>query len=704
MSDTENNLSKDFKDLFGTRERAEILLDLFAEAAKSVGVDDPDDPMIALTWSKSGGRRKLRLNYGNVVTLGIEGKKGKLTETFFIANKELWTPNMHLHIGDGEMQGTATGYAFAEAKNEDAESAITELTALMKAHFPPLIDLFAEWKGSPYRRFHNQVLMEAVLDREKRDMLLSSGFSVVTMAHNNSSIRRRAFELLALLEENPLAETYSKHKDEFVLELEDPFKNIFAKATEELPQAITDTMELSRNVISRIPKNDFGRGGAHTHYWGAIYPRGGKRISDAQLFFWINAERFRVGFAIGHFASRSHERHVQNAIRHSQQLTRMFESGLEDLGWFSQIKEVTTGDAGWQMYLQDPGRFETTVAVELDRETFLQRSDDELVAMIRDVWTQLFPLVLLTTSEDPLDQIKDYLLSLGGEDPTQQFELFERYTVEDFSQETGFDEETIELWRTALERKRQVVLYGPPGTGKTFVAERLARLLVSNSSGMIGTVQFHPAYSYEEFMEGIRPERDANGGLDYPTKNGRFVDFCLEAEQHGKDAPCVFIIDEINRANLARVLGELMYLLEYRDRSIALPSGQLFRIPQNVFVIGTMNTADRSIAMVDHALRRRFAFLSIAPKFDVLRNFHKAQNIDVSGLIGVLEDINKLIDDPNYAVGISFFLHEHLGRHLKLIWETEILPYLEEYFFDRREVLDRLQWNVIGTRILPVEQ
>ena len=221
---------------------------------------------------------------------------------------------------------------------------------------------------------------------------------------------------------------------------------------------------------------------------------------------------------------------------------------------------------------------------------------------------------------------------------------------------------------------------------------------------MIGTVQFHPAYSYEEFMEGIRPERDAGGGLDYPTKNGRFVDFCLEAEQHEEGAPCVFIIDEINRANLARVLGELMYLLEYRDKSIALPSGQLFRIPRNVLVIGTMNTADRSIALVDHALRRRFAFLRIDPNFEILRTYHQRNGADVAGLIGVLEELNRLIDDPNYSVGISFFLHEHLERHLRLIWETEILPYLEEYFFDRREVLNRYRWDVVGSRILPVER
>jgi 5-methylcytosine-specific restriction enzyme B len=704
MSNTAQTLSEDFKDLFGTRELADALLELFAHAAARLGIKEPDDPMIALTWLKKGGRRRLRLNYGNVVALGIEGKGGRLTNVFLIANKSKWTSHPQLIMEDGEMRGTTAGYAFAEASRENAESVVRDLPEIIEEHFPKLIDLFAEWKGSPYRRYHNRLMMEAILDSEKRDLLLTGGFSALGGTSEDSSIGARAFELLALLEEHPLAETYALHKDEFVRELEEPFKSVFIRATEELPKAITDAMEVSRNVNSRIPKNDYGRGGAHSHYWGAMYPRGGKRISDAQLFLWINAERFRVGFAIGHFASRSHERHVQNAIRYSRQLTRMFENGLENVGWFFGDDDAAPGDAGWQAYFDDPGKFETTVAVELDRDTFLQRSDGELIAMIRDIWIQLFPLVLLTTSEDPIDQIKDYLLSLRGENPGNLIEDYDRYTADDFAEETGISHETIELWHMAIERKRQVVLYGPPGTGKTFIAERLARLLVSEKPGMIGTVQFHPAYTYEEFMEGIRPERDANGGLDYPTKNGRFVDFCIEAEQHAADAPCVFIIDEVNRANLARVLGELMYLLEYRNKSIALPSGQLFRIPENVVVIGTMNTADRSIALVDHALRRRFAFLRLDPNFEVLREYHLRNRTDVSGLIGILEEVNRLIDDPNYSVGISFFFHDNLERHLKLIWETEILPYLEEYFFDRREVLTRFHWTAVASRILPVEQ
>ncbi len=701
MRDENRELSKDFTDLFGTRENAEKLLDLFAYASHQLNITNPDDPMIALTWYRKGSKRRLRLNYGNVLVFGIEGKNGKLSHILLLVDRQKWSElEAVLSARYSVMAGAAAGFGFVEATGIAATDALSELPSIMSQHLPSLVEMFSDWKRSPFGRYHNHAIMEAVLVSEKRDRLLEGGFEAVERPVVHSSIGRRAFDLLALLEESPYAATYSQRKEEYVSQLEDPFKMLFSNATETLPDSISETMELTRNVFSRIPKNDYGRGGAHSHYWGAIYPKEGKRISDAQLFLWVNHERVRIGFSIGSYAGRPHERHLQNATRYGQQLARMFESGLEDLGWvFGEGEDQE--DYRWHAYFNDPGKFGATVSVELDKETFLQRSDEEIVATISDVWTQLYPLVLLSTSEDPIDLIKDYLLLREGEDVSALLEPYEKYTKADFSVDTGIGDSTVELWRAALERKRQVVLYGPPGTGKTYIAERLARLLVSEKTGLIGTVQFHPAYTYEEFMEGIRPERHSGGGLDYPTKNGRFVDFCQEADQLNAESPCVFIIDEINRANLARVFGELMYLLEYRNKLISLPSGQMFKIPQNVFVIGTMNTADRSIALVDHALRRRFAFLRLDPNFEVLRNYHAQRGLDVAGLVSVLEEVNRLIDDPDYSLGISFFMHEQLNQHLQLIWETEILPYLEEYFFDRREAIEPFRWYSIASRITP---
>jgi hypothetical protein len=271
------------------------------------------------------------------------------------------------------------------------------------------------------------------------------------------------------------------------------------------------------------------------------------------------------------------------------------------------------------------------------------------------------------------------------------------YVLVQCAQDTGIDEAELSRWLRAIERKGQAVLYGPPGTGKTFVAQRLARHLVGGGNGFVELVQFHPAYTYEDFIQGIRPQSLPDGTLTYPLVPGRFLDFCARAK--AITDTCVLIVDEINRANLARVFGELMYLLEYRDQSLPLASGGLLSIPPNVRIIGTMNTADRSIALVDHALRRRFAFLPLQPNYAVLRRFQQQHGFDASSLIAVLEQVNRDIGDANYAVGISFFMRTRLDAELEDVWRMEIEPYLEEYFFDRREIFERFRWPQIAARV-----
>jgi 5-methylcytosine-specific restriction protein B len=163
----------------------------------------------------------------------------------------------------------------------------------------------------------------------------------------------------------------------------------------------------------------------------------------------------------------------------------------------------------------------------------------------------------------------------------------------------------------------------------------------------------------------------------------------------------VLIVDEINRANLSRVFGELMYLLEYRNAEVPLAAGGVFRIPTNVRLIGTMNTADRSIALVDHALRRRFAFLALYPNYDVLREYHAESGFKLEGLINILRHVNQEIADRHYEIGISFFLRDQLAEHVEDIWRMEIEPYLEEYFFDQREKVDAFRWESIRNKVLP---
>jgi hypothetical protein len=273
------------------------------------------------------------------------------------------------------------------------------------------------------------------------------------------------------------------------------------------------------------------------------------------------------------------------------------------------------------------------------------------------------------------------------------------YSIEQFSAETAIPAETIQQWENRLKRKQHVIFQGPPGTGKTYIAERLSRLLISGTFGFVETVQFHPSYGYEDFMIGIRPAV-LDRQLTFKLEHGLFLQFCERARQLSDGPPCVLIIDEINRGDLSRIFGELMYLLEYRDKAIALAGeSHPFGIPPNVFLIGTMNTADRSIALVDHALRRRFSFIHLGPDYTVLHTQLQKSGLPADAVVEALRAVNIAIEDRNYEVGISFFLKdgERLRHTLKDVWEGEIEPYLEEYFYDQPGKVEPFRWKRLVT-------
>ncbi len=272
------------------------------------------------------------------------------------------------------------------------------------------------------------------------------------------------------------------------------------------------------------------------------------------------------------------------------------------------------------------------------------------------------------------------------------------YTIEEISKDLNIPNNELSRLVSSIERKGQAIIYGPPGTGKTFMAEKIAKHLIGGGDGFYEIVQFHPAYTYEDFMQGLRPVTTDTDKLEYKLVPGRFMNFCEKSRN--SDDICVMIIDEINRANLARVFGELMYLLEYRDKEIPLASGKTMQIPNNIRIIGTMNTADRSIALVDYALRRRFAFYSIRPNYEALAAFHGNSNFDTDKLISVLKQLNQEIGDPHYEIGHSFFMLPNITNQLEDIWQMEIIPYLEEYFFDQPDKIQNFTWNKIKERVI----
>lgn len=254
----------------------------------------------------------------------------------------------------------------------------------------------------------------------------------------------------------------------------------------------------------------------------------------------------------------------------------------------------------------------------------------------------------------------------------------------------SISEENLVEIAQLLEDKRQIVFYGPPGTGKTYVAKELAAVLAGDRS-RVRIVQFHPSYSYEDFVEGFRP-RLHDGVPGFELVPGPLKRLAADARAD-PDHLHVLVIDEMNRGNVAKVLGELYFLLEYRDENVELQySTELFSLPTNLRIIGTMNTADRSIAILDAALRRRFAFVPFSPDREpiagLLRRWLKANREGMTWVADVVDAANEKLHDRNGAIGPSFFLRSDLDEAtVGLIWKHQILPYLEDHFFDVPERL-----------------
>jgi hypothetical protein len=235
-------------------------------------------------------------------------------------------------------------------------------------------------------------------------------------------------------------------------------------------------------------------------------------------------------------------------------------------------------------------------------------------------------------------------------------------------------------------KKKQLILQGPPGTGKTFIAQRIARYITQNDN-LVETIQFHPSYSYEDFIEGYRPKDSG-----FELGNGIFKKFCKKAKED-QNNEYVLIIDEINRGNLSKIFGELLFLLEYRKESVQLTySQEKFSLPDNLYIIGTMNTADRSLAIMDYALRRRFYFKNINCQIDRLKKWLLENHCQISTdkLLDAIKNMNAAIEGSmhcsDYNIGHSYFMREKLDKEsLKEIIDFGVEPLLHEYFFDKNE-------------------
>ena len=309
----------------------------------------------------------------------------------------------------------------------------------------------------------------------------------------------------------------------------------------------------------------------------------------------------------------------------------------------------------------------------------------------------------ITNYQDFVTEIKEFFADKEVEIVDEKEIIYPVYTMEDFLTEVYISEDKYNSLVGLLHNKKNIILQGAPGVGKTFLAKRLAYSIMGMKDiNRVMMVQFHQSYSYEDFIMGFRPS--ASG---FELKKGAFYNFCKKAEDDSEH-DYFFIIDEINRGNLSKIFGELFMLIENDKRGSKnklqlLYSDELFYVPDNVYIIGMMNTADRSLAILDYALRRRFAFFDLKPGFES-KGFKVYQN-DLDNrkfdkLIQCVEDLNTVIasDDSlgeGFCIGHSYFCNLADGKlddaKLSGIVEYELIPLLKEYWFD--EPLKVKEWS-----------
>lgn len=385
------------------------------------------------------------------------------------------------------------------------------------------------------------------------------------------------------------------------------------------------------------------------------------------------------------------------------------------------IKYPDTYDAAYIGLEIHRDRSQANSSLEDDKAVAIIRATIDQMPHLKDRFVKIFPqefmervlgsaTVLIPTEvnygEDLKSAVDEQFTESAADEDENEIDTtdLEAYSKSDFLKEVFIDENEYDLLTSMLKVKKNVILQGAPGVGKTFMAKRLAYSMIGyKDNRRVQIVQFHQSYSYEDFVVGYRPTK--NG---FEIESGPFYDFCKRAEAEKHSGPYFFIIDEINRGNVSKIFGELLMLIEQdkrKEKVNLLYSKEAFSVPENVYIIGMMNTADRSLALIDYALRRRFAFFDVKPAFgnslfDVQIS-HSTNPKRVNRLIAYVKKLNEAISSDDslgagFEIGHSYFCNapenagvadadKEMDQWLDMTVEYELIPLIKEYWFDDQD-------------------
>ena len=512
-------LGTPFDQLFADAAEGEAVLALMGDALAGLGVESNGDKRFAATYSPS--QRKLSLYYGPwcVVRWWSPSR----------------TPRLQLALPEND-PATAPlpiDFRYKEAEGErpivlcslDLEAVGPEVRVQFLDALHATNDLFGHRQSSNWRSYHIDGIGGALLDPAERSNLLTRGLAQeVIEPAENAAFSADARDLLVEMAEQPTREFYNTHRDELARLVQNPMRSLLLAVSDAVEPALRDALETQKRLFSIFPKNDFGRGGAWPYYWGAFYPVGGKKTQGCQLYAFVDATGLAYGFSIGDYASEDRKRFARNVQDNREAL----KGALGD--------KINAPDFGFGDRYEGQGTHVTQSMEELDLSSWLDsvaetgphahvivswrellaKEREQLVQDVAIAFNRLFPLVLLSTLDDPMPAIQDYL-ETAGKITTDVEDLNPAYSLADLAAETSLP---------GGEPRELAARHRAQGPGDPVRAARHRQDLRGRAArqapgrpaatGIVGARAVPPAYAYEDFIQGIRPKARDDGGLDYP--------------------------------------------------------------------------------------------------------------------------------------------------------------------------------------------